>query len=279
MPGVPLQPVRSGQPWTPPTASDHNLILAAARAHGLEGNAQPAAHGTRTGGAGSGLIRVINDTGSALDRFAIAGIGEPILGDAANPNAFARQIGFRVVATDAELHAQPPRLVVAQQPIAAGRGGWAALDGPTHALIDGEADPATVGLASNGDDSLTSGEAGYDVLWSAAGSGRRLATLRRSGGGGTGIESMDFVRYGGFGDNGADAFAVPTLNTSAEPEPIAFHGAAPALAAGDRIMVVSVPGLSGLRVALTFIPRASPGLSLQTLPDGRMAFDELHWGA
>lgn len=166
-------PAQAGAPISI-AAADWNRVRAATR-EGLDG--QPA-----QANASPSPVRLLNLTGADMPRFGAAGVGSPIIDAAASPSVHAGTIGFNGVATLLESHASPPRLLIAQQPIPAGRIGRASLDGVTHALIDGDANPLTVGLAADGDAFLTAGGAGYDVLWSAPGSGPRLATIRRSGG-------------------------------------------------------------------------------------------------
>ena len=264
--GAPLTRVRPGQDWRP-AADDINAFSDAARAHQL--NPTPQLGGSRSFGPPptTTVVTVRNDTGAALERFATAAIGEPLIDPDANPGSHADALAFLAVATVAADHASPPRLLITQEPIAIGRTGLAVIDGASHALITGDEDPLTVGLAEDDDARLTAASTGYDVLWSAPGTGDRLATIRRSGGGGADVSVMYIVGVGENSSGHTDfGFVLAANQPGGEPQNVAWIGAVPAFDIGTPILTlgIQVPGSSWPRTARA---DAAQGRTGHALPD------------
>jgi hypothetical protein len=172
----PFRKVRTGDPLRIPAAAYNAFIDAAHLARRIDPDAlrDPALPGAR-----EHLVLVRNDSGEDLPRFGILGIAGPIIepGAEGNEDEFKRRaaiIGAAITATDEYVG----RFVVAREPIASGRIGWAVIRGATPAMVNvidedhGHADTYP------DEQFLRSGFTGAArILWKEPGAGQKLAVV------------------------------------------------------------------------------------------------------
>lgn len=170
-----LKKVRSGERLR--IAADHwNTLVDVAqrqRDRAVQRVNQPAPYQSLN----NGLITVRNDTGVVLPRFAIVGLGEPIIDPADNEAAFDARPVLSAVEPDAALHAT--RFAICQQPLGLELIGTALVAGVT---------PLTVAVqsANDGFAQVSTGETAQlqsaadgpvRILWKADGTGPQRAVV------------------------------------------------------------------------------------------------------
>ncbi len=169
-----LNHVQPGQRLRIPAAT-HNAMIDAARAHR---DAQDLAARPNLGGLGLPVLRVQNNTGAALPRYGIMGIGGAVLtpGTADAPGDYANKpvIAGRALTLPGDFG----RWVMALQPIAAGALGRAIVSGVVAARITVTAASDTHADAFGGETLLRSGTFGRaHIIEKSAGLGVQWATL------------------------------------------------------------------------------------------------------
>ena len=156
-----LKKVQSGDPLVIP-APAYNAFVDTAMAHqarqnGLSQTATPTFQP-------SGIILVRNDSGGAVDRFGVLGLGNPIILPTDNEQAFKNRAAFAGVTPDADDHWN--RYVITQEPIAAGKIGRAMAAGVTAVKLDVvTADIMSATLINGETAKLATGPGGAQILW------------------------------------------------------------------------------------------------------------------
>jgi hypothetical protein len=156
-------------------------------------NALQAQLAPHTGGGPHNLLRdtstvisVLNDTGAALDRFAVVAVGDPAITLAANPDEFPNSRVYT-----AETPTATSIFAITQTPLAADAVGQAVLLGETNCLLavnDEAHTHAKPGTSTTDLDTATSGPA--LILWkeSGTGSGKKAKVLLTGQAGGSGTD-------------------------------------------------------------------------------------------
>lgn len=178
-----LTKVSPGQPLRV-TADAFNAFIDAANAH-RAGQLGVGAEGTATGRT-AGIVTVRNDSGADQDRFAVLGIGTPLILPSDNAAAFQERIALSLVAPDEELQAD--RFCILQEPIAAGALGRGLILGVTPVRLDVTAeDDRTATIVTNETGTLRTGSSGAArILWKEAGTGERWGIVQIPSGGSDG---------------------------------------------------------------------------------------------
>lgn len=171
--GDPFRKVRPGEDVSFDAVA-HNATMDVARAHRLGSLDQGAGReGQRRDAA---IVRVKNETGSALSRGQVVGLGAPIFSPSDSIDAFLREVTFRGVVPTAS-HAA--KFAILLEPVADGRVGRAFVAGVCPARVDvsdlgharaAAADGETAALAS-----AASGPA--QILWAEGGTGEQWALI------------------------------------------------------------------------------------------------------
>lgn len=169
-----LRHVQRGQPLRIP-AADWNAIVDATRAH-LED--QLGNGGTTTsGGKQAGVVFVKNASGAAVDRFAVLGIGGPIITPTDNADEFKRQVAVSGV-TPTSGHAG--KFVILLEPAPSGGIVRAVVAGVSIVKVNVIAAAHEFAEVKAGDaaklDSAAQGTA--RILWKESGTGDKWAIVR-----------------------------------------------------------------------------------------------------
>ena len=110
------------------------------------------------------VVLVRNDSGAAVDRFGVLGLGSPIFLPDGNEQAFKNYAAFAGVTPDVDDHWN--RYVITQQPIAAGAIGRAMAAGVTAVKLDVLSDDIMIAMLVDGEKTkLATGPGGAQVLW------------------------------------------------------------------------------------------------------------------
>jgi len=175
-----LTKVSPGQPLRI-TADTFNAFVDAAAAH-QAGKLGLGAEGTATGRT-AGIVTVRNDSGADQDRFAVLGIGDPLILPADNPAAFQERVAHALVEPDEEAHAD--RFCILQEPIAAGALGRGLILGVTPVRLEVTAeDDRTATIVTGETGSLTTGSSGAArILWKEPGTGPKWGIVQIPAGG------------------------------------------------------------------------------------------------
>jgi len=122
-------------------------------------------------------IRVRNDSGIAVGRFAVLGINGPLIDPTSNLREFANRLGVAGVAPTKADHAG--RFVITAEPLAPGAIGGARVAGASIARIDMQADgDRWAEVADSAAVPLRSGDAGSArILWAEPGTGVKWAVV------------------------------------------------------------------------------------------------------
>ncbi len=175
-PGVHLRKVRTGDPLHIPARAYNAFVDAAHLTRRID--ADTGAGPTRPG-AKEHLVLVRNDSGSDLPRFGILGINGPIIapGIEGNTDEFSRRaalIGAAITTTDEYVG----RFVVAREPIATGKIGWAVIRGVTPATVNVVDEEHSHADTFPDEQILRSGFTGAArILWKEPGTGERFALI------------------------------------------------------------------------------------------------------
>ena len=211
---------RPGEPFQT-TAKQWNEIIDAAeyvKARNLPGSSRPAAVQPSKD---SGIVRVKNDSGSALAQFAIAGVSAPIFNpsDSDKLPEFKRQPAFSVVEPEAEAHRGA--FVVTLEPIPDGSVGSAVVAGVVQCLVNVSNEDHRRATVIEGDsaklESAHSG--GAEIITCQAGTGEKWAVVRL--GNGTkleilsGVYASSLAKAGGGSSPGSASSASFTVKKSA----------------------------------------------------------------
>ena len=175
-PGYDLRKVRTGDPLRIPARAYNAFVDAAHIARRIESdtNASPALRS-----ANEHLVLVRNDSGADLPRFGVLGINRPIVdpGEDGNPNEFKRRaalIGAAITTTDEYVG----RFIVAREPIASGKIGWAVIRGVTPVTINVIDEAHSHADTYPNEQFLRSGFTGAArILWKEPGTGELLAMI------------------------------------------------------------------------------------------------------
>jgi hypothetical protein len=134
------------------------------------------------GGTDSTLVLVRNDSGSSQERFAILGIDEPIIGPSDSLADFQGRVALACSEPDAATHSD--RIVILQQPIAAGGFGLGVVSGASVVQIDVQDEDDTHAALTDGDATqLTSNTTGpHKILWKDSGTGTVWGIVRIAAG-------------------------------------------------------------------------------------------------
>jgi hypothetical protein len=130
-----LAKVSPGQPLPIP-ADTFNAFVDAAAAFQASRTSRQAEGGAVIPIAG--IVTVRNDSGVDQDRFAILGIGTPLILPTENAAAFQERVAVALVAPDENAHAD--RICILQEPIAAGALGRGLILGVTPVRLDVQAE-------------------------------------------------------------------------------------------------------------------------------------------
>ena len=160
--------VRSGEPLRMSAEAFNAFVDAAAAHHASRQNRT--ADGESTSST-AGVILVRNDSGADQGRFAVLGLGDPLISPSANAQAFQERIAFAAVELDAERHAR--RFVILQEPIASGAVGRGLVMGCSPVRLDVQsADDELAAVVTATSGTLTTGaEGGARILWKEDGTG------------------------------------------------------------------------------------------------------------
>lgn len=175
-PGTPgnLHKVRPGDPLRVPARAYNAFVDAAHLAQRIESDAQA---GPALPGQHEHLVRVRNDSGADLPRFGILGIDRPIIIPEDNADEFKQHtavVGAAVTTTDEYIG----RFVIAREPIASGKIGWAMIRGITPVVINVVDDDHTHADTYSDERFLRSGFTGAArILWKEDGTGEVLALV------------------------------------------------------------------------------------------------------
>ncbi len=172
----PFSKVTAGAPLQIPARAYNAFVDAAHLARRVDADAAP---GSVRRGPNEHLVLVRNDSGADLPRFGVLGISGPVVepGPDGNESEFKRRaaiIGAAITAGDDYLG----RFVVATEPIANGKIGWAVIRGVTPVVLNvideehGHADTFA------DEQTLRTGFTGAArILWKEAGVGERLGLI------------------------------------------------------------------------------------------------------
>ncbi len=183
-----LAKVSPGQPLRI-TADTFNAFVDAAAAYQASRSSRQAEGGATVPTAGIVIVR--NDSGADQDRFAVLGIGTPLILPSDNAAAFQERVALALVAPDEEAHAD--RICILQEPIAAGSLGRGLILGVTPVQLDVQAeDDRTAAIVTGETGSLATGSTGAArILWKEAGTGLRWGIVQiPSGGAGGGSPNL-----------------------------------------------------------------------------------------
>ncbi|RMF94393.1 MAG: hypothetical protein D6741_12680, partial [Planctomycetota bacterium] len=180
MPGDPLKKVRPGQRLQIP-AEAFNTFIDAALDYRKRRHQQ--ARKKHTQQPSSTIVRVRNQTGSDLDRFAVVALDGPILTPTDNLRAFQEQIAFDGTAPASDTQG---RFAILWEPAPAGRIVRACIAGVSIVKLN-------VGDENHTHAEVVAGQTGYlqsstsgpaVILWKEAGTGTKWAIVRFGGGAG-----------------------------------------------------------------------------------------------
>jgi len=127
----------------------------------------------------SDIVLVKNSTAATVDRFGVMGIDTPLITPTANLDEFKRRVVFSCVAPLTATHKN--KLVILQEPLAAGAIGKAVIAGISQVRLTGAlpSAPAFAELTNNDTTKLTAGALGsLRILWAESGSAERWAIAR-----------------------------------------------------------------------------------------------------
>jgi hypothetical protein len=224
---VTLAKVSPGQPLRIP-ADTFNAFVDAAVAYQATRTSRQADGGANLPTAGVIIVR--NDSGADQDRFAVLGIGTPLILPTENAAAFQERVAMALVAPDADAHVD--RICILQEPIAAGKLGRGLILGITPVRLNVQAEDDRVAAVVTGEtSSLKTGSTGAArILWKEAGTGEVWGIVQiPSGGAGGGSPNLvlevtsanhpwmvgDVLRWNGTGWILADAGVVGDTDTLA----------------------------------------------------------------
>jgi len=161
------------------SADAYNAFVEAAQAYrdGRQGQGREISHQVRS----SGIVRVRNDSGSAVGRFGVLGVDAPAITPTSSLSGFQNHLVLSC-STPASAHAG--RFVVLLEPIPAGRIGRAMAGGVVQVQIDVTDSGHGFAEVKNSDPAkLASGATGSAViLWKESGTGTKWAIIRIGGG-------------------------------------------------------------------------------------------------
>lgn len=156
-----LRKVQSGSPLVIPAAAYNAFIDAAVDYQGRRSTAEQTATPTYQQ---AGIVLLRNDSGAAVDRFGVLGLGDPIILPTGNEQVFKNYPAFAGVTPDIDDHWN--RYIITQQPIAAGAIGRAMVAGVTAVKLDVLTAGVTTATLVNGEKTkLATGPGGAQVLW------------------------------------------------------------------------------------------------------------------
>jgi len=177
-----------------------NAMLSAAKAHEQSKFDKRSPAGAD--GETAGRVRIKNDSGEDLDRFAVVALTGPLIAPGDNLTEFQRHIGFvgEIPSDDGG-----GRFAILAEPIADGRigRGWASgvcpvqvdvLDA-SHGYADTEADTH--------ENLISAASGAAEILWAESGTGLKWALVRLGAGGGS--RMVRFELTGEFASGGAEA--------------------------------------------------------------------------
>jgi len=173
-----LRKVNPGDPFAIPARTYNAFIdaaLAAKAGQFAPGGPVP------TSGLPGGWCWVKNNSGAALDRFAVLGIDAPILAPSPYDEAFQNQVALAGVTSTSVSHTG--NFVVLQEPLAAGALGLACISGVTVARVYVAGEGHRFADVKDGDATrLASGATGSArILWKESGTGQVWAVVRLAG--------------------------------------------------------------------------------------------------
>jgi hypothetical protein len=167
-----LESVSPGDP-IPREAATYNAMFAAARAHRAELN--------RLSGAGlsehvpPGVVLVRNDTGSALDRGAVVGLGDVLITPTHNLAEFRAQPIFAGETPDADTHVD--KWAILYEPLRKSAAGWAVCAGVHAAQVSFATENEMYANLAAGATTLKGAGGGARVLYKESGTGTKWAAL------------------------------------------------------------------------------------------------------
>jgi len=185
---VTLAKVSPGQPLRIP-AETFNAFVDAAVAYQATRTSRQAEGGANLPTAG--IVTVRNDSGADQERFAVLGIGTPLILPTENAAAFQERVAMSLVAPDEDAHVD--RICILQEPIAAGKLGRGLILGITPVRLDVQAEDDRVAAVVTGETgSLKTGSTGAArILWKEAGTGEVWGIVQiPSGGAGGGSPNL-----------------------------------------------------------------------------------------
>ena len=183
-----LAKVSPGQPLRIP-ADTFNAFVDAAVAYQATRTSRQAEGGANLPTAG--IVTVRNDSGADQDRFAVLGIGTPLILPTENAAAFQERVAVAVVAPDEDAHVD--RICILQEPIAAGKLGRGLILGITPVRLNVQVEEDRVASVVTGETgSLKTGSTGAArILWKEAGTGAVWGIVQiPSGGAGGGSPNL-----------------------------------------------------------------------------------------
>jgi hypothetical protein len=191
---VTLAKVSPGQPLRIP-AETFNAFVDAAVAYQASRTSRQAEGGANLPAAG--IVTVRNDSGADQDRFAVLGIGSPLILPTENAAAFQERVAMAVVAPDKDTHVD--RICILQEPVAAGKLGRGLILGVTPVRLDVQAEDDRVAAVVTGETgSLKTGITGVArILWKESGTGEVWGIVQIPAGGGDALpegQALDTLR-------------------------------------------------------------------------------------
>lgn len=171
-------------------ADAYNAMLEAAKAH--EQSKFNQHHDTTREDRQADIVRILNESGEDLDRFAILELTAPLISPADNLDEFQRRPAFRGGIPTADTGG---RFAILMDAIPTGRIGRAWVSGACPVQIDvTDADHRYAEPASGQSDHLVSAETGpAEILWAAPGTGEKWALVRLGAAGGVEVEVEVFT--------------------------------------------------------------------------------------
>ena len=169
-----LEEVTAGE-LLAPSASDWNAAMRMIKANRLGGSSGAGELRSSLSTAHQVLIR--NDTGEDLDRFHIAGLGDPVFTPSDSLAAFTNNFAFQGVAPD---EAYRGKIAITSQPIASGKIGQAYIDGivPCRVNVTNE----IIDRADMLDEDVTQLETSLvgacQIVWKESGTGTKWCLVR-----------------------------------------------------------------------------------------------------
>lgn len=166
-------PLHRGDRWRP-TASEINAFREAALAHALSnGRGKTPA---RTIPPNSGVVTVVNTSGSLVERGGVLGIDSPVITPDENADEFARLVLLNGVAPVAGTH--EGKFVVTLQSIPDGQSGLAVISGAVAVQVDIQTEGDAFCDIADGDTAkLKSGTGSARILWAAGTTGTQWAIV------------------------------------------------------------------------------------------------------